>query len=187
MKKCLKSILYVLCLSVVIHLFYIIQDGWRDSRSRADVAVVFGNKVNEDGSLSDRLQARLDQAILLYQQKRIHHIIVSGGMGKEGFFEADKMQEYLLKKQIPAEIIIVDNLGNDTELTVKNSLAIMQEKGFITAISVSQYFHQTRAKMLFRKYGFTQIESSSPNYMEWRDLYSLGREVVEFYVEWFKS
>lgn len=168
------------------HISYATFDGLTDHQTQADVAVVFGNKVNEDGTLSSRLQARLDQAVLLYQAKRVAAVIVSGGLGKEGHWEGDKMQAYLISQGIPASAIVVDNQGNDTELTVKNSLRIMQENGWHSAISVTQFFHQTRAKMLFRKAGFHAIESSSPHFFVFGDLYSTFREFVGFYVEGLK-
>ena len=62
----------------------------------------------------------------------------------------------------------------------------MQAKGWKSAISVSQFFHQTRIKMLFRKAGLTNIESSSPDFFAFGDGYSTVREFVGFYVEWLK-
>lgn len=180
--KIIKSVFSVAILWFLSHIAFITWDGLQDNNKPADIAIVFGNKVNEDGSLSERLKARLNQSILLYQQNRVHKIIVSGGLGKEGFFEGDKMKEYLIKHNIPEEIIIVDNQGNDTEKTVKNTICIMRENNYKNAISVSQYFHQTRVKMLFKKYGLENIESSSPYYLESRDLYSLFREFVAYYV-----
>jgi len=104
-------------------------------------------------------------------------------LGKEGFWEGTKMQEYLVANKIPAANIIVDNKGNDTEKTVLNSIKIMHRLHYRSAISVSQYFHQTRIKMLFRKNGFHNIESASPRYFELRDFYSIFREFIAFYVE----
>ena len=106
-------------------------------------------------------------------------------MGKEGFWEGNKMKEYLIQNKIPANKIVVDNFGNDTELTVKNSIMIMDSLKLKSAITVSQYFHQTRTKALFRKKGFNSIESSSPVYFEIRDGYSLFREFLAFYKEIF--
>lgn len=182
----LKLLIMPFILWFIAHITYASIDGLTDNGKVADAAIVFGNKVNEDGTLSSRLQARLDQAVVLYKDQRVPAIIVSGGLGKEGFWEAEKMKEYLLLKNIPETAIIVDNYGNDTELTVKNSLTIMQAKGWKSAISVSQFFHQTRIKMLFRKAGLTNIESSTPDFFAFGDGYSTVREFVGFYVEWLK-
>ena len=65
------------------------------------------------------------------------------------------------------------------------SIKILDTLHYKTAISVSQYFHQTRTKMLFRKQGFQNIESASPNYFEWRDFYAIFREFFAYYKEVF--
>lgn len=156
-----------------------------DKNTKADVAIVLGNKVNEDGTLSKRLEERLNQSIKLFETKRVQKIIVSGGLGKEGFWEGTEMQKYLIENNIPTDRIIVDNKGIDTEATVRNSIEIMDSLQYKSAISVSQYFHQTRTKGLFVKNGFQNIESSSPNYFEWRDFYAIFREFFAFYSQVF--
>ena len=179
----IKSIFIILLVWFVAHSIYITIDGLNDKQTKADVAIVLGNKVNKNGTLSERLKARLDKSIELYNEKRVTSIIVSGGLGKEGFWEGRKMQEYLILNKIPKEKILVDNYGNDTEKTVENSIRIMDSLQFKSAISVSQFFHQTRTKKLFRKKGFENIESASPNYFELRDFYSIFREFVAYYKE----
>lgn len=93
------------------------------------------------------------------------------------------MQEYLIENKIPSEKILVNNYGNDTEKTVENSIRIIDSLQFKSAISVSQYFHQTRTKKLFRNKGFENIESASPNYFKLRDFYSIFSEFVAYYKE----
>jgi hypothetical protein len=39
--------------------------------------------------------------------------------------------------------------------------------------------------MFFRKQGFQNIESASPNYYEWRDFYAIFREFFAYYKEVF--
>mgnify|MGYP001251410713 CR=1 FL=1 len=65
------------------------------------------------------------------------------------------------------------------------SIKILDTLHYKTAISVSQYFHQTRTKMFFRKQGFHNIESASPNYFECRDFYAIFREFFAYYKEVF--
>ena len=179
----IKSIFVGLIVWFLIHSIYITIDGLNDKNKNADVAIVLGNKVNEDGTLSERLKARLDKSVELFKQKRVKSIIVSGGFGKESFWEGKKMKEYLIENKIPREKILVDNYGNDTEKTVENTIRMMDSLNFKSAISVSQFFHQTRTKKLFRKKGFENIESASPDYFELRDFYSIFREFVAYYKE----
>lgn len=180
-KKYIITIFLILAVWFAIHTTYMINDGRSYPSYRADVAVILGNKVNEDGSLSERLRQRLETGIKLYNDSLVRYIVVSGGLGKEGFYEGDEMREYLLEHNIPDSIIIVDNEGNNTRLTVKNFVEINKKYRFEKVVVVSQYFHISRTKLLFKRYGFTNLQSASPDYFEWRDLYTVPREFVAFY------
>jgi vancomycin permeability regulator SanA len=181
--KILKILIYLLLTWFVLHVILICADGFIDNGNKADDAVILGNKVNTDGSLSERLKARVDHGLKLYQNGRVKTLIVSGGLGKEGFYEGDKMKEYLVKNGVPESQILVDNFGDNTEATVRNTLKMKDSTAFNSLIVVSQYFHATRTKMLYRKHGFKNINSSSPTYFEIRDFYSILREFVGYYVQ----
>lgn len=183
MIKVLKTICIIILTWFIIHSVYIIYDGLSDNGAKADIVVILGNKVNEDGTLSERLEKRLETGVELYQNHRIKKIIVSGGLGKEGFYEGSKMKEYLINKSIPDSVIIVDNKGNNTRLTVENTLEIQKKYHFKSLIVVSQYFHVTRTKKLFRDKGFENVNSVSPRYFEWRDFYSILREFSAYYTQ----
>ena len=183
MKKILQRSIIIFITWFVVHSILISIDGRRDGKKFSDVAVILGNKVNEDGTLSERLRKRLDCGINLYNERRVKKIIVSGGLGKEGFYEGDKMKEYLSANGVPDSLIITDNKGDNTLLTVKNTLLLKDSLHFNSLIIVSQYYHLTRTKMLFRKSGFNEIDGVSPYYYEWRDVYSLFREFFAYYTQ----
>ena len=172
-----------LVLWFLAHTVYIVSDGLCDSSQKADIAVIPGSKVNEDGTLSERLKQRLQSGLQLYKSKRVQKILVSGGLGKEGYYEGDKMKEFLIQKGVPDSLILVDNLGNNTRLTVENTLKIRSREKFNSIIVVSQYFHVTRTKKLFEDQGFDNVSSVSPYYFEWRDLYSMVREFPAYYTQ----
>lgn len=50
---------------------------------KEDLAIVIVNKVNEDGTLSERLKMRLECGLALYKNGRLKKILVSGGYWKE--------------------------------------------------------------------------------------------------------
>lgn len=93
------------------------------------------------------------------------------------------MKEFLMQKGVPDSLIIVDNLGNNTRLTVENTLKMRSKEKFNSIIVVSQYFHVTRTKKLFESKGFENVSSVSPDYFEWRDLYSIIREFPAYYTQ----
>jgi vancomycin permeability regulator SanA len=182
-KLIFKIFVIFLLLWLFGHLIYTTIDGLTDKKKQADLAVILGNKVNEDGTLSKRLAKRLECGLQLYRNKRVRKILVSGGLGKEGFYEGDKMKDYLTKNGVPDSVIIVDNLGSNTIATVDNTLRLKDSLNFRSLIVISQYFHLTRTKMLFRKRHFENISSVSPKYFEFRDIYSLLREFGAYYTE----
>lgn len=181
--KCFKITGFLFLLWFVIHSLYITINGLSDDGKKADLVVILGNKVNEDGALSERLKKRLESGVSLYRQHRVKKILVSGGLGKEGFYEGDKMREYLVSKGIPDSLIIVDNKGNNTRATVENTMKLKQRLGFNSLIIVSQYFHVTRTKKLFKDKGFQNVSSVSPLYFECRDVYSILREFPAYYIQ----
>jgi vancomycin permeability regulator SanA len=164
-----------------IHVVYITADGLTDELERADVAVVLGNTVERNGQPSERLRARLDKAVELYEKNLTAKIIVSGGFGAEGFEEADVMRDYLVAKNIPESAIILDKDGYNTHKTAVNTKRIMAAHNFKSATIVSQYFHITRTRLAFQKAGIENISAAHAEYFEWRDAYSILREVVGFY------
>ena len=180
-----SSLLVFLLLWFSVHTAYLISDGLHRNTRHADIAVIMGSKVNEDGSLSERLKQRLDCGISLWKAHQVRRLLVSGGLGKEGFQEGDKMREYLLQSGIPDTVILVDNQGDNTKKTAANSIALCQKNAYDSLIVVSQYFHITRSKMLFRKMGMHNVSGAAPRYFEWRDLYAIPREVFAFYHDLF--
>jgi vancomycin permeability regulator SanA len=141
----------------------------------APYAVVFGNTVEADGAPSQRLQARLDRVVVLYRENLCDTIIVSGGIGKEGFNEAAVMAAYLQKQGIPGTSITEDSLGVNSHATAVHSKQITGDTQSI--IAVSQYFHLPRCILSLKNNGFTRVYGAYPLYFELRDIYSVFREV----------
>ncbi len=168
----------------LLHTIFIMIDGFTDYHGKADVAIVFGNRVYADGSLSSWLRGRVDKALQLHRQKRVRKIFVSGGISSErdGFFpEATAMRNYLVQAGVPADDIIVDNRGNDTYATAKNFIAWNNDKQYSSAIVVSQFFHITRSKYILKKLGFVKVAGVASTTYSWRDVSSTVREWPAFY------
>jgi vancomycin permeability regulator SanA len=166
---------------LLVHTLVITWDGLYDRRQRADIGVILGNKVNEDGTLSARLTQRLACGLALYRTGRVPRLLVSGGLGKEGFYEGTKMREYLRRHGVPDTAITVDNAGNNTQQTVRNVAQLRSKLAIRSVLVVSQFYHISRTKMLFRQAGFREVSGVSPVYFEWRDSYSLLREFGAYY------
>ena len=150
----------------------------------AEVAVVLGNEVSKDGICAPRTAARLDRSILLYVHGKCEKIIVSGASGKSGADEAAAMCEYLVAHGIPAHDIIVDSSGANTRKTALFTAEYMERNGYTKVIAVSQYFHLPRTRLALTQAGagstgdvMGRIGAASADYYEWRDIYSVLREL----------
>jgi len=170
----------------IIHTAFVIIDGLNDDLKPVDVAVVLGNKVEVDGQPSDRLKARLDKSVELYAGGYFTFIIVSGGIGKEGFDEAKVMKSYLIDQGIPEENIKEDNNGYNSYMTAQNTSKIMNELELDSAMVITQYFHVSRTKLAFSKIGIKEVYSAHAQIFEFRDIYSIIREFPAYYKYLFK-
>ena len=179
-KKILLSSLLLMTGSFLLGAALIVADGLRDDIHPADVAIVLGNTVERDGRPSARLRARLDKAVELYRGGLFRHVIVSGGVGVEGFNEAEVMKRYLISQGVPGDNIIADGEGMTTSLTARNAAQVMKERRWRSALVISQYFHISRTRLAVRSYGVRPVYSAHAEYFELRDVYSIAREVIGY-------
>lgn len=177
--KRIKSILAFLTLWFVIHQVAILVDGLVDDSGQSTYIVVLGNTVNTDGTLSDRLRARVEKGKDLYFSSKGMKLFVSGGLGKEGFYEGSKMRDYLVLKGVPQKDIIVDDFGNNTHLTAVNFRS--KFPNVKSVMVVSQYFHIARTKLAFRQVGIKNVFGAHADFFEKKDAYSLIREFFGYY------
>lgn len=179
-KRFLLTTSLLLLLAFTLSAALIVVDGLSDDIHAADVAIVLGNKVEKDGLPSARLRARLDKAIALYRQGLFPHVIVSGGVGGEGFDEAEVMKRYLIENGLPENRIFADSQGATTYLTARNASRMMKEKGWRSAMVISQYFHIPRTKLALKRYKVSPVYCAHAEYFELRDVYSIVREVMGY-------
>lgn len=178
--KYLFRTLLLLFLLAAAGVALLLIDGCTDDLRKSDVAVVLGNKVERDGTPSARLRARLDRTVDLYREGYFPWIIVSGGIGKEGFDEAAVMRDYLVSQGVPSTQILLDNQGVNTWETARNTRAIAAQRGFKSVMVITQYFHITRSQLALHKFGITDTSSSHARFYEWRDIYSTIREAAGY-------
>jgi DUF218 domain len=72
-----------------------------------------------------------------YRQGLFKNVIVSGGVGKEGFDEAVVMKQYLITNTLPPEQIYVDSQGNNTYLTAQHTAQLMTQYRWQSAIAIN--------------------------------------------------
>lgn len=179
--KFIKKLLLLLILFFVVTISFILFIGFRDSIGASDTIVVLGNEVKTSGIPSERLKSRLDKSIELYKKNISPKIIVSGGVGKEGFDEAEVMKKYLIQNGVPEKLITVDNKGVNTYATAINTKAILKNEDLDSVIIVTNYYHIARTILAFNKVGINSVYHAHANYFESRDVYSIIREFIAIY------
>ncbi|MFA6288282.1 MAG: YdcF family protein [Opitutaceae bacterium] len=187
----LKRLVFILCVVPVIGLFLgtsaLVISGLDDHLGKADIALVLGNKVELDGTPSPRLRARLDRTLELYREGYFPTVIVSGGLGKEGFDEALVMKNYLVAHGIPKERVIVDSLGTTTFMSAKNTRAFAKQLKLSRVLVVSQYYHLPRARLALERFGIPAVYSAHARFFEIRDVYSSVREFFGYLSYFIRS
>lgn len=145
---------------------------------KGDVGVVIGSKVYSSGLPSDRLLARLDKAVELYHAGKFSVIIISGGVGDYGYNEAYAMADYLVQHKVPKSALVVDLGGSNTWSAARFAADYLKKHNLHSVVVVSQYFHLPRCLLAFRLAGIKEVGAVHPNYFEFRDFYSIAREVL---------
>ena len=166
-----------------LHMGYITIDGLLAYRGHADLAIVMGNRVYNDGRLSPVLQGRVDRALELYHAGKAPRIMVSGGIG-DGLYrypEGLAMKQYLVAHGIPADRIIEDNRGLNTYLSARDLLPVADSLHARSVIVVTSFYHITRSKYIIRHVGFRNVHGVASRDFFWNDLFGLPRDAAAFY------
>jgi vancomycin permeability regulator SanA len=135
------------------YLFYTtsgdIVRGVAEAPSRS-VAIVLGNKVFADGSISRELAHRVRVALDLYRAGKVQRIFLSGAAVPElGYDEPAAMAGWLERRGVPRAAMILDGNGHRTAATMADAAAM----GFHDALVCTQAYHLPRALYLARHAG----------------------------------
>lgn len=132
------------------------------------VFVLLGNRMKDDGTLSDLMKLRLELAVKYYNECKPDYIIVSGGIANPiaGVAEADKMEEYLLAHGVPSEVIIKEDKSLTTKQNAEFSCPKAKELNADTLVLCTSKEHMNRwylnpvklFKRYLKKYNATDIK-----------------------------
>jgi uncharacterized SAM-binding protein YcdF (DUF218 family) len=136
-----------------------------DQRESADVIVVLG-AAQYNGRPSPVLRARLDHALELWREGLAPAIVVTGGVGRgDKESEATVGRRYLLARQVPDSVLVVQPQGRSTQASMSAVAGWLGERGRRQAILVSDPFHMLRLRLEARRTGlhaYTSPTDTSP-------------------------
>jgi len=155
--KKIRLIIVGLCLLLLLSIPFYVKYKARhkifaniENVEHKDFAIVLGAAIRNNNEPGKYLKCRLDDAITLYKSEKIKKILISGDNGDDAHDEISVMNNYLVKKGVPQDVIFGDYAGFDTYSTMERADKVFDIKN---AIIVSQGFHLQRAVYIARKKG----------------------------------
>jgi len=134
----LATLILVICALIVVQ-------GQRDETRPAGAAIVLG-AAQWNGTPSPVLQARLDHALDLYRRGSVSRVILTGGVGQgDSLSEAAAGREYLVKRGLPDEALLLEEQGTTTWESLRSAADIARANGIGSVLLVSDPFHMLRS------------------------------------------
>jgi uncharacterized SAM-binding protein YcdF (DUF218 family) len=134
-----------------------------DEARPADAIVVLG-AAQYNGRPSPVLKARLDHALVLYNNRLAPAIITTGSYGSDpNFSEAEVGRKYLVQHGAQVMDIVTEQGSGSTYDSIRAVAGLMKVKGWKTTLVVSDGFHLFRAKRMFLDNGIIAYTSPAPN------------------------
>jgi uncharacterized SAM-binding protein YcdF (DUF218 family) len=162
----------------VASLVLVVAAGAWPTIGQADAILVLG-AAQYNGRPSPVYQARLDHALLLYDQGFAPHLIVTGGVGRgDTLSEGEVGRRYALDHGVPADAILVEREGVTSAESVKAAAALMRGYEMRTALVVSDPFHMMRLEVLTRRAGIRPRRAPTPTSRITRESHLWGRYVL---------
>jgi uncharacterized SAM-binding protein YcdF (DUF218 family) len=164
-KLIIRIITLLICVVILYFAITFVQiwlTGHEHSTKHAQAILVFGT-TEDNGTPSPELQARLDQALVLWHKDRAPWIAVTGGKRPGDIYtEAGASATYLEAHGVPASKIL-EGSGTDTWENVKTVLPKLKAHGIKTVLTVTDPFHEDRAMAISSSQGLTPYPSPVRN------------------------
>ncbi len=111
------------------------------------VLVVLGNRLNDDGSISEIMLARLNLALQINEKLNPQKIVVSGGVANPnaGTSEAAEMQRFLTASGVDAQKIVLEDKSLTTKQNAKFSVPIVANLGATELLLCTSTEHMHRS------------------------------------------
>ena len=182
----LASLLYFAAFATAVHV-----TGLRDSAAPADIIIVLGAGLKEDGRPSPALTRRTQHAAALWHEGIAPLVLCAGGQSE--YYprtEAAACREILIAAGLPAAAILMEERSRSTEENAIYSQRLLDDLGLSRIVLVSDSYHLLRAGWLFTGRGMKTLASPVPANRIHGGLvypYSLAREFLAFNWQLFKE
>jgi uncharacterized SAM-binding protein YcdF (DUF218 family) len=161
---------------------YVSTGNETDEALPSDVIIVLGCPSYEGNVISKTfsacVQARAHHAARLYKRGLAPHIIPTGGFTGPPPSEAAAMGQVMQADGVPASAIVLEEQARDTVGNIWYSRAIMRDRGWRTAILVTEPHHIKRAAFIAGDAGLTFTISSVTDSPGWRSAPARSQNVA---------
>ncbi|MGY1820981.1 YdcF family protein [Geodermatophilus sp. SYSU D00079] len=131
----------------------------QDSRPASDAIVVLGS-AQYNGVPSSIFEARLEHALRLYEAGVAPVVVTVGGRAAgDQFTEAEAGADYLADSGVPADALLPVQEGVDTLESMRAVGAAFDERGWSSAVLVTDPWHAMRAERMAEDAGITADSS----------------------------
>ncbi|MFC5140655.1 YdcF family protein [Actinomycetospora rhizophila] len=128
--------------------FRVWQLGRVDERQPVDMIVVLG-AAQYDGEPSPVFRARLQHALELYEEGVAPRIITVGGAAAgDAFTEAQAGEQWLVENGVPGQALLPVDEGRDTYESFEAVAAVAEQRGWSSAVLVSDPWHSLRSRTM---------------------------------------
>ncbi len=150
------KIVFLLVLAIVVYFAVTLVQVWLTSRQydpRPAQAIVVMGAAQYDGVPSPDLQARLNEALLLFHEGYADVVTVTGNKEKgDEFTEAEAGARYLETKGVPSADI-VEAGGDDTWQSLSDVAPKLKARGDTKILMVTDPFHEDRSMAIASQLG----------------------------------
>lgn len=110
------------------------------------VAIILGNRLNDDGSMSEIMRQRLSATLKINELFAPDKIILSGGVAnpKAGVSEAEVMRDYLVGNGVAVGKLVLEDKSMTTKQNAEFSVPIAVELGATNILLCTSTDHMGR-------------------------------------------
>ncbi len=119
---------------------------------KSDVIIVLGTPATRDGKPSPIMRERVLKGVQLFKNGFAPNLIFTGAAAHNPHIEAEIMSRLAQSEGVSAERIVTENFAQNTYQNAFNSVKIMRQHNWNSAIIVSSPAHVRRANFIFSQY-----------------------------------
>ena len=131
----------------------------QDERPASDALVVLGS-AQYNGVPSSIFEARLEHALALWREGVAPVVVTVGGRAEgDEYSEAEAGRQYLLDAGVPEDALLAVQEGEDTLESMRAVAGTFDERGWRTAVLVTDPWHAMRAQRMASDAGIDATSS----------------------------